>query len=147
MAEAAVFGLVCLGLCLMAGAQAAAQDAAGLYVEHCQACHQEGGVGSPGLAPPLVSPALETAAPDYIPLVMLSGLSGRLEAGGEAYPGAMPALDVLTDAEVAAIANMVRTTFNGVAGSRLKIDDIARLRAAAPADRKALLDLRKGAGK
>ncbi len=53
----------------------------------CSACHQPGGVGQPGLAPPLVDAppwsALGDSAPDYVVGVVLSGLTGTIEAGGQ----------------------------------------------------------------
>src|SRR5574343_261345 len=42
-----------LAACASALAQAPA-DGAALFAAHCQACHQPGAVGAPGIAPPLL---------------------------------------------------------------------------------------------
>jgi mono/diheme cytochrome c family protein len=90
---------------------AAAADGATLFGATCQACHQAGGVGAPGLAPPLVSTVIANAASkqkDYPALVVINGLSGpiRLDGGGS-IASAMPPQQGLRDDEIAAVINYI----------------------------------------
>ena len=125
-----------------------AADGAALFNENCAACHQPGGVGEPGLAPPLVDAALwqglGDAAPAYLGGVMLGGLSGTIEAGGQSYFGlVMPPQDWLSDAELAAIGDYVLAELNGRPAG-LEEAELAAIRGAVPSH-KALRDLRKTA--
>ncbi|WP_084536736.1 c-type cytochrome [Azospirillum halopraeferens] len=128
-------------------APAAAADGARVFAEVCAACHQDGGVGAPGLAPPLVDAPLwqrlGDAAPAYVAGVLLGGLSGTIEVAGERYIGlVMPPQDALDDASLAAVATYVLRDLNGVAVS---VDPgvIAGLRGAIPSHG-ALRTMRKG---
>ncbi|NPU64374.1 cytochrome c [Bradyrhizobium sp. 83012] len=109
---------------------ALAADGAKIYAETCQACHQVGGVGSPGLAPPLVSPVLSNAAtkrPDYPAMVIINGLSGTLPLeGGETITSAMPPQPGLNDEATAAVVNYVFRLNR--AKVQLKSADVARTR-------------------
>jgi mono/diheme cytochrome c family protein len=90
---------------------AAAADGAKLFADNCQACHQAGGIGTAGLAPPLVSPVLAKAADkqkDYPVAVVINGLSGPIPlAGGGSLTSAMPPQQALSDEQVAAIVAYV----------------------------------------
>ncbi len=90
---------------------ASAADGAALFVTSCQACHQAGGVGAPGLAPPLVSTVIASAASkrkDYPAMVVINGLSGPIRLdGGASLASAMPPQQALTDGEIAAVVNYV----------------------------------------
>jgi mono/diheme cytochrome c family protein len=129
MRRAALAGAAALALATAERSPAAAPGGAELYVEHCQACHQPRGQGAPGFAPPLVSPLwqrVSRGAPrSYLPLVVLNGLSGRLEVGGQVYDSAMPPQAGLDDAAIAAIANYVLRDL-----SRRRREDIAPVQAA-----------------
>lgn len=133
-----------LGLIVSGWATAWAAEGVALFSERCEACHQEGGVGAPGLAPPLASPAMAVASADYVPLVLLSGLSGPLGAGVETFPGPMPPFDSLSDTEIAALVNLVRQDLNGIASAGVTPADVARLRPGAPREPGDLIALRKG---
>lgn len=105
------------GLLGLAGTAVAA-DGEAVFNANCTACHQAGGVGAPGLAPPLVSQHVSAAAaknPDYAALVVLNGLSGDIPLdGGDTISGIMPPLGMfLTDDEVAAVLDYVFKTLNG----------------------------------
>lgn len=89
-----------------------------MYKENCAACHQPGGMGSTGLAPPLVSRHIAAAAkndPHYLPLVILNGLSGRLTLDdGSTINSLMPPSGLyLSDEELAALVDYVFATLNG----------------------------------
>lgn len=113
--------LVIAALVAMLNADVAyAADGEALFNEHCSACHDKGGVGVPGLTPPLVSSVMRNAAgtmPDYVPLVVLNGLSGRIEVAGQMYFSAMPAQPQLSDEQIAAIGGYIQGTLNVAEGA------------------------------
>ena len=113
-----------------------AADGAQIYASVCQACHQAGGVGAPGLAPPLVSPVLKNASSrqkDYPVMVVAGGLTGSLAlADGSMITGAMPSQQALTDADVAAVVNYVFHLNHATAS--VKSEDVALVRAATPSN-------------
>jgi mono/diheme cytochrome c family protein len=105
---------------LLTGAGAArAADGAALFATHCVACHQAGGVGTPGLAPALAGDlgrrAALPAGRDYLVQVMLAGLNGPIQSDGQAYNGFMPSFARLSDAELAALLNHVVLELNAQA--------------------------------
>jgi mono/diheme cytochrome c family protein len=122
--------LAVAALVLTSGGAAAAADGAKLFADTCQACHQAGGVGAPGLAPPLVSAVMAHAAAkqkDYPVMVVINGLSGSIRlAGGGAIASAMPPQQALSDDEIAAVVSYV-FRLNDVK-SAVKPADVARLR-------------------
>ncbi|TPE51893.1 c-type cytochrome [Amaricoccus solimangrovi] len=97
---------------------AADLDGAALFETHCAACHGAGGVGTPGLAPPLDRPdfwqALGENAPEYIGGVVTKGLNMRIAVRGEQYMGTMmPPVAGASDEELAAVATWVLDTLGG----------------------------------
>lgn len=97
-----------------------ADDAgAALYATHCQACHQAGGEGAPGIAPPLNGTLAKRAAtPDglgQLASTLAFGLTGPISSRGERYNGNMPPFaNVLSDADLAALLGYVLAQWNGV---------------------------------
>lgn len=80
-----------------------------VYEKNCQACHQAGGAGMPGVFPPLVGSEWVTGPPATVVRILLHGIQGPLEVAGTTYNGAMPAWDgVLHDEEIAAVATYIR---------------------------------------
>ncbi|MCX5497248.1 cytochrome c [Kaistia dalseonensis] len=127
--------LIAAGLALLT-APALADGGRALFNDNCSGCHQIGGIGSPGLAPPLVDPALFSAfganAPAYVAGVLLGGLSGQIVANGETYTGlAMPSQSWLTDEELAELTNYVLGELNGM-DVRMTASALAKMRAKAP---------------
>lgn len=99
------------------------QDAT-LYLDHCGACHQAGGRGMPGVFPPLAGNGA-VVAPD--PADVLKVVLGGIPAQGRYVP--MPGFaSVLDDAQVAAIANYVRTSWGNAAPPNATPAMVARLR-------------------
>ena len=95
-----------------------APDAAALalgervYAAHCLACHQADGLGVPHLYPGLPE-TRSVSGDDRARLIdaILHGVgapSARTLEGSEDYPAAMAGFGFLTDAEVAALATLVR---------------------------------------
>jgi mono/diheme cytochrome c family protein len=132
------------GLALFAAPVLADDTGQALFDQNCSGCHQIGGIGSPGLAPPLADPdlfgGLGDKASHYVAGVLLGGLSGQIVARGETYAGlAMPSQGWMTDDEIVAVANYVLGDLNGLY-VRLERDAVAQMRAKAPshADLRAL---------
>jgi mono/diheme cytochrome c family protein len=116
---------------------ALAADGETLFNGCCAACHQRGGVGSPGLAPPLADKALwnllGTSAAVYLQGVMLAGMSGNLEVDGQRYSGlVMPPQGRVSDEELAAIGNYVLGTLNAVPNPGVTAATVARTRSTPP---------------
>ena len=100
----------------MTSAATAADRGAVLYTEHCAVCHDAAGAGVPGFAPPLAGPvAARVKAPggrEYVAAVVVHGISGVFESGGQRQFGAMTPAPALADGDLAAILNHVLGTFN-----------------------------------
>ncbi|WP_429229499.1 c-type cytochrome [Inquilinus ginsengisoli] len=127
-------------------APAQAQDGKALFDSVCAACHQAGGVGNPGIAPPLNDAALwrslGDSAPGYVAGVMAAGLSGTIRSGGQIYAGLVMPPQPMTDEELAAIGSYLLGTLNQT-GRAIDPALIAKTRAALPSH-SALQTLRKG---
>lgn len=81
-----------------------------LYKKHCQSCHMKKGKGFFSNYPPLTDTLWlddDKALVGYV----LNGLSGEIEVGGKNFDNEMPAFSYLTDAEIAAIINLVRIEY------------------------------------
>ena len=81
-----------------------------VYGRTCTACHQPGGMGTPGQFPPLAgSDWVNATGPDRVIRIVLNGLQGPLKVNGTDFNNAMVAWkDVLKDDEIAAVASFVR---------------------------------------
>jgi mono/diheme cytochrome c family protein len=141
-----------LGAALLAASSGvAAADGASLFSDNCVACHQKGGVGTPGLAPSLVSETIKKAGSverDYVPLVIIHGLSGPIKSKGQTFVSAMPPRDDLSDDEVASLANYVLHGLNHLAADKSKPlakSDVALLRKTT-VDHQSLRDMRSKFG-
>lgn len=92
-----------------------AQDPAAQFETHCAACHNTGGTGTPGLAPPLDRPdfwqAMGDDAPKYLAGVVAKGFNMTITVRGETYTGMiMPPPAGIPDDELAAAATYVVAT-------------------------------------
>lgn len=114
-----------------AATAAAAQDGAALFGTYCAACHAEGGVGTPGLAPPLDRPdfwqAMGEDAPKYLSGVVTKGLNMHVTVNGEQYMMMMPPVAGAPDADLAAIATWVLADIGGT-DHAVSAEDIAAAR-------------------
>ncbi len=83
-----------------------------LFTANCSACHQSTGLGIPGVFPPLKgNAAVDNPDPTLQIHTVLHGATG-VTIGGVKYPGAMtPFADLLSDTEIADIANYERTSW------------------------------------
>src|ERR1700722_18715640 len=108
---------------LAAALPAQAQTGAGsgdagsrVYAANCVACHQAGGTGMAGAFPPLAGhvPELLKRADGrtYVGKVLLFGLEGEINVNGNAFAGAMPAWEALTDNDIADVLNYVSNAWD-----------------------------------
>jgi mono/diheme cytochrome c family protein len=99
---------------MLSGTAARAEDGADLFREHCGACHQPDGGGTPGLAPPLKGAHFGKllAERSYLPRVLAFGMTGQIRSGDAPFNGAMPAQTQLDDTRAAAVANHVAGELN-----------------------------------
>lgn len=89
-----------------------ARGAAG-YALHCAACHQPGGQGLEGLAPPLLGSEWVLGDPDVLARIVLRGLTGPIEVAGRRFElPLMPDHAKLGDEELAAILSHVRRAWD-----------------------------------
>ena len=96
-----------------------AADGAKVYAEHCAACHDVAGNGITGFAPALAGPAAaRIKAPggrEYVAQVVVNGITGGFELGGQRQLGVMPSFATVSDADLAAALNQVLVGFNAAA--------------------------------
>ena len=86
---------------------AAGADGAQVFDTSCAFCHQAGGVGVPGQFPRLAGRVGEIASKpegkNFLPQILLNGMSGRVSVDGEQILGIMPGFDSMTDDDMAAL--------------------------------------------
>ena len=109
-------------------------DGGTVYAGNCQACHQATGLGLAGAFPPLVESGWVLGEPEVIGQILLHGIQGPIEVLGEVYNGVMPAFPQLSDAELAAVTNYVRTEWGNEA-PEVTADWYAEQRTLFPDDR------------
>lgn len=93
----------------------AAIDGKQVYTANCVACHQATGAGLPNVFPPLDGSEWVTGEPRVLANILLHGVTGELTVKGATYQGAMPAFAQLGDAELAAVASYVRSSWSNKA--------------------------------
>src|SRR5690606_37223170 len=104
-------------------AEAMLPDGSQLYQKTCMACHQSNGQGIPGAFPSLVgSKIVNDKDPEILVRIILQGYDARPEFGQ--MPGFA---DMLSDEEVAAIANHERTSWGNNA-PRVSAQEVAEIR-------------------
>lgn len=104
-------------LTAQAGSTTGTIDGGQIYAAQCVACHQAGGIGLPGVFPPLAASEWVTSKGAVVVQILLHGISGSLTVKGAVYKGEMPTFkDKLNDAEIAAVLTYVRSNFGNAAG-------------------------------
>lgn len=98
-----------------AGAASAVADGKQVFTVNCVACHQATGKGLPGVFPPLDGSEWVVGDERIVANILLHGVNGEITVMGNAYKGAMPAFQQLSDAELAAVASYVRAEWSNKA--------------------------------
>lgn len=104
--------------------EAVLREREGLFEANCASCHHSDGTGKPGLAASLVgSGAVLAQGPENVISVVLEGIAPRGDYG------VMPSFaDTLSDREIAALANHVRTSWGNDAPANATPGRVAGLR-------------------
>jgi len=84
-------------------------DGAVVYAANCVSCHQGDGAGIAGAFPPLAGSGWVLAEPDVPAQILLHGMQGPIDVLGQSYAGVMPSMSQLSDAELAAVLDYIRT--------------------------------------
>ena len=100
---------------LRGAAPGQAADGKQVFAGNCVACHQATGLGVPGVFPPLDGSEWVTGDDRIVANILLHGVSGPMTVKGVGYSGAMPAFAQLSDAELAAVASHVRSSWSNKA--------------------------------
>jgi cytochrome c oxidase cbb3-type subunit 2 len=88
---------------------AALPDGGAVFSQVCAACHQADAKGLPGAFPPLAgSPIVNDKDPIKMIDIVLGGYNGRASEGYGPMP---PQAEVLTDEQIAAVINHVKSSF------------------------------------
>ena len=96
-------------------AAGAAVDGKAVFAAQCVACHQATGKGLPGVFPPLDGSEWVQGDARTVANILLHGINGKITVAGAEYSGAMPSFQQLGDAELAAVASYVRSTWSNKA--------------------------------
>ena len=96
-------------------AAGAVVDGKAVYAAQCAACHQATGKGLAGVFPPLDGSEWVQGEARTLANILLHGINGKITVAGAEYNGAMPAFQQLGDAELAAVASHVRSTWSNQA--------------------------------
>jgi len=87
-------------------------DGAQIFASRCASCHQTSGAGLPGVFPPLAGSEWVNGDPKQVARILLLGVTGNITVAGSTFNGSMPAFGTtLSDAEIAAVASHVRSSF------------------------------------
>jgi len=89
-----------------------AADGAQIFASRCASCHQATGAGLTGVFPPLAGSEWANADASLVAKILLLGIDGPITVKGATFHGVMPAFShQLSDAEIAAVASYVRSSF------------------------------------
>lgn len=104
-----------------------------VYDALCLNCHQPGGVGLPGVYPPVAGSEWMVGDKELLIKITLHGLTGPIEVKGTTYGAAvpipMPPMG-LDDQQMADVLSYLRTAEFGNEASAVTVDDVAKVRAA-----------------
>lgn len=116
-------------------------DGAAIYGDQCESCHQDKGQGVPVYFPPLAGNRDLFLSADFPARVVLFGMKGKIDVDGRSFDGDMPPLNVLSDAQIAAVLTYVRGAWGN---ARLAPADMPPVDAAAVAKLRELKDITPG---
>lgn len=107
---------------------ASAHPGRSLYENYCASCHKDDGTGVAGTFPPLVGSTRVSAAKAVLIRTVLEGLKGPITVKGVQYDMEMPALDFLSDQQVADVVAYVRQKF-GNRSEAVSATEVGKVRA------------------
>lgn len=87
-----------------------------VFEQNCLVCHQVDGSGVPHLNPPLIKTSFVLGEKKKLIGIVLKGLND-VEIDGESYSNPMPAMDFLSDEDVANVLTYVRNSFTNKASA------------------------------
>ena len=90
-----------------------------IYTQYCMGCHQLDGQGIAEMNPPIAKSAWVIGDKKRLINVLLLGLSDPIEMNGETYENPMPAQNMLTDVQIAAVLTYIRNNFGNKASNIL----------------------------
>jgi mono/diheme cytochrome c family protein/glucose/arabinose dehydrogenase len=79
-----------------------------LFNATCAACHQPTGLGSPGVAPPLVDSEWVLGSEERLARIVLQGAQGPIKAAGVSFDSTMPSWASFNDEQLAGILTYIR---------------------------------------
>jgi mono/diheme cytochrome c family protein len=111
-------------------------DGAQIFADVCAACHQPNGEGKGKDFPPLAGNPDIFLAPDFPVKIVLYGIEGPIETEGRKFENVMPPFDFLSDEEISAVINYIRSQWGNdalapVDEPALTPNDIAKVRESA----------------
>lgn len=110
--------------------KAAMEAGEAAYLANCAACHQPTGKGLPGAFPPLAdSDYIRSVPRERLVDVVLHGFSGKIKVNGADYDGVMPALNHLSDGDIANVLSYVTHSW-GNTGPVIAATEVAARRGA-----------------
>ncbi|MBK6632781.1 MAG: cytochrome c [Betaproteobacteria bacterium] len=128
MRHAAIF----LALLALSPAVSAEARGAVLFQQHCAACHQAKGEGTPGLAPRIAGTQGKHAGSEagraYLAQVLVDGMAGPIVVEGERFNGAMPGFSALGNEDIQALLGYVIGALNGDTSSPVDLAAIETAR-------------------
>jgi cbb3-type cytochrome c oxidase subunit III len=96
----------------------AALSGSALFAAKCSTCHQTNGAGTDTYPPLAGNPVVTAADPKEMISIIVNGKSGELTVNGKTYNNKMPTWKgVLTDADIAAVASYVRSSWGNSAAA------------------------------
>jgi mono/diheme cytochrome c family protein/glucose/arabinose dehydrogenase len=99
-----------------------------IYSTLCAACHQPGGTGMEGLAPPLLDSDWVLGPAERPIKIVLHGVGGPINVGGRTWTLEMPPLPTLSDTDIAGVLTYLRREWEHNA-SPVDPAEVAKIRA------------------
>ena len=90
-----------------------------VFTQNCMVCHQSTGLGIPGQFPPLVGSEWviggDWQGDNHLVGILLKGLQGPVQVNGRTYTNTMPAWGQLSDEQISAVLNFIRSEWGNAA--------------------------------
>lgn len=102
-----------------------------VYETSCLPCHQQNGMGVPGMNPPLAKTKWVLGDKGSLIDIILNGMKEPIEIDGEMYHNIMPAQPGLSDENIADVLTFVRNSFGNKA-SAVTVADVKKRRKLSP---------------